>query len=87
MIRSLVSQLSGSSSSLPGSVRSLYAGCEDGEWPASDQELLQALRDVFAALPSYFIVLDVLNECNSTDRLFDVLEEIESWHESPLHVS
>jgi hypothetical protein len=86
MVKSLISQLLGSFSSLPGTVRSLYAGCGDGKWPASDQQLLQALRDSLAALPSAFIVLDALDECNATDRLFDVLEEMQSWHESSLHV-
>jgi hypothetical protein len=86
MVRSLISQLLGSSLSLPGAVRSLYANCEDGKWPASDQQLLQALRDTLTVLPTSFVVLDALDECDTTGRLFDVLEEMQSWREISLHV-
>jgi hypothetical protein len=86
MVKSLICQLIGSSPSLPRTLQSLYARCGDGKWSASDQQLLQALRDSLASLRSPFIVLDALDECNATNRLFDVLEEMQSWRESSLHV-
>jgi hypothetical protein len=86
MVKSLISQLSGSFSNLPGPMQFLYAICGNGKWPASDQQLLRALRDSLALLTSSFIVLDALDECDVTDKLFDVLEEMQSWRESSLHV-
>lgn len=76
---------------LHGSVGSgktlLSAGIiDDLQWPASDQQLLRALRDTLASRPSSFIVLDALDECNYTGELFDMLEEMQSWSESSLHV-
>jgi hypothetical protein len=86
MVKSLISQLSGSFSNLPGPMQFLYAICGKGKWPASDQQLLRALRDSLALLTSSFIVLDALDECDVTDKLFDFLEEMQSWRESSLHV-
>ncbi|KAI7198824.1 hypothetical protein KC316_g3850 [Hortaea werneckii] len=53
---------------------------------ASEQQLLNALRDTMETLPMPFIVLDALDECNNRERLFEILKEIQSWGNKSLHM-
>ncbi|KAI7486734.1 hypothetical protein KC351_g3099 [Hortaea werneckii] len=53
---------------------------------ASEQQLLDALKATIDALPVSFVVLDALDECNNRGRLFEILEEMQSWGNKSLHV-
>jgi hypothetical protein len=86
MVKSLLSQFLNRCNSVPDIVRSLHATCEDGRREASQQQLLQALRDTLELLPESFVVLDALDECISWNTLFDTIMEARSWGKSNLHI-
>jgi arsenate reductase-like glutaredoxin family protein len=86
MVKSLLSQFLNRCNRVPDTVWSLHATCENGRREASQQQLLQALRDTLKLLPSPFIVLDALDECNSWDTIFEILEEMQSWDKNTLRV-
>lgn len=79
MAKSLLSQFLNRCDSVPDTVRSLHATCENGRREASQQQLLRALRETLELLPEPFVVLDALDECSSWDLLFDSLMEMRSW--------
>jgi hypothetical protein len=86
MVKSLLSQFLNRCDSVPDAVRSLHATCENGRRKASQQQLLQALRDTLELLPEPFVVLDTLDECSSCDTLFDIVREMRSWGKIALRV-
>jgi hypothetical protein len=86
MIKSLLSQFLSRCDSVPDTVRSLHTTCENGRREASQQQLLQALRDTLKLLRASFVVLDALDECSSWDTLSEIIEEMQSWGESTLRV-
>lgn len=86
MVKSLLSQFLSRCDSIPDTVRSLYASCEKERREASEQQLLLALRDTLELLPAHFVVLDALDECNSWDALFDILQEMQGWGKDTLYI-
>ena len=82
MVKSLLSQFLNRCQSLPETVRSLHAYCENGRREASQQQLLQALRDTLELLPVPSIVLDALDECSSWVALYDIIMEMRGWGRS-----
>jgi hypothetical protein len=86
MVKSLLSQFLDRCDSVPDTVRSLHATCENGRREASEQQLLQVLRDTLELLPEPFVVLDALDECSSWDALFDIVMEMRSWGKSTLRI-
>lgn len=86
MVKSLLSQFLNRCNSVPDTVRSLYATCENRRREASQQQLLQALRETLELLPAPFVVLDALDECSNWDGLFDILYEMQSWGRDTLRV-
>jgi hypothetical protein len=86
MIKSLLSQFLNRCNSVPDTVRSLHAACENRRREASQQQLLQALRDTLELLPAPFVVLDALDECESWDTIFDTIMEMRSWGKTTLRV-
>jgi hypothetical protein len=86
MMKSLLSQFLNKCIRVPDPIRSLYATCENGRRQASEQQLLQGLRETLQLLPAPYIVLDALDECSSWNVLLDILLEMRSWDESTLHV-
>ena len=86
MVKSLLSQFLNRCNRVPDTVRSLRATCENGRREASQQQLLQALRDTLELLPAPFVVLDALDECSSWDALFDIVMEMRSWRKCTLRV-
>ncbi|KAK3619913.1 hypothetical protein LTR22_025799 [Elasticomyces elasticus] len=86
MVKSLLSQFLNSCTHLPDAVRVLHATCEKGRREASEQQLLQALKDTIRLLPAPFVVLDALDECSSWNGLFDVIVEMQSWDKYTLRV-
>jgi hypothetical protein len=79
MVKSLLSQFLNRCNSVPDTVRSLHASCENRRREPSQQQLLQALRDTLELLPATFIVLDALDECSSWGTLFEIIEEMRTW--------
>jgi hypothetical protein len=79
MVKSLLSQFLNRCNSVPDTLRSLHATCEKERREASQEELLQALRDTLEHLPAPFIVLDALDECSSWGTLFETIEEMQKW--------
>lgn len=79
MVKSLLSQCLERCTKVPDAVRLLST-------TASEQQLLDALKATIDALPVSFVVLDALDECNNRERLFEVLEEMQSWGSKSLHV-
>jgi hypothetical protein len=86
MVKSLLSQFLNGCTSVPETVRSLHATCEKERREASQEQLLRALRDTLKLLPSPFVVLDALDECNSWDTLFEIMEEMQSWDKNTLRI-
>ena len=86
MVKSLLSQFLSRCDCVPDTVRSLHATCEHGRREASQQQLLQALRETLELLPAPFVVLDALDECSSWDALFDIVVEMRSWGKTTLRV-
>lgn len=86
MLKSLLSQFLNRCTHVPEGVQSLYATCENSRREASEQQLLQALRDTLDRLPALFVVLDALDECSNWKALFDILQEIQSWGKDTLRV-
>ncbi|KAI7284250.1 hypothetical protein KC345_g2374 [Hortaea werneckii] len=79
MVKSLLSQCLERCTRIPDAVRLLSP-------TASEQELLDALKATIDASPASFVVLDALDECNNRERLFEILEEMQSWGNKSLHV-
>ncbi|KAM0714156.1 hypothetical protein Q7P37_009890 [Cladosporium fusiforme] len=86
MLKSLLSQFLNRCTNVPEGVQSLYATCENSRREASEQQLLQALRDTLDRLPAPFVVLDALDECSNWKALFDILQEMQSWGKDTLRV-
>ena len=86
MVKSLLSQLLNRCNGVPDAVRSIHATCENGRRKASQQQLLQVLRETLELLPAPFVVLDALDECSDWDTLFDTVMEMQSWGETTLRV-
>lgn len=86
MMKSLLSQFLNRCTHVPEGVRSLNATCENNRREASEQQLLQALKDTLDLLPAPFVVLDALDECSNWKALFDILQEIQSWSKDTLRV-
>jgi hypothetical protein len=86
MVKSLLSQFVNGCTSVPEKVESMRATCEKERREASQEELLQALRDTLELLPVTFIVLDALDECSSWGTLFEIIEEMQKWDKKPLRV-
>lgn len=86
MVKSLLSQFLNRCTHVPEGVRSLHATCENSRREASEQQLLQALRDTLDLLPAPFVVLDALDECSNWKLLFDILQEMQSWGKDTLRV-
>jgi hypothetical protein len=82
MVKSLLNQFVNGCTSIPEKVRSIHATCEKERREASQEELLQALRDTLELLPAPFIVLDALDECSSWGTLFETIEEMQKWKKS-----
>jgi hypothetical protein len=80
MVKSLLSQFLNRCDSVPDTVRSLHATCEKERREASQEQLLQALRDTSKLLPAPFIVLDALDECSTWHTLHNILVEMQSWN-------
>ncbi|KAI7519883.1 hypothetical protein KC331_g20488 [Hortaea werneckii] len=77
MVKSLLSQCLKRCLKIPDAAQSLCIS-------ASEQQLLDALRDTVETLSMPFMVLDALDECNNRERLFDILEEMQSWGNNSL---
>lgn len=86
MLKSLLSQFLRRFTSVPEMVQSLYAACGNGRREASQEQLLQALRDTIEMIPAPFVVLDALDECSDWKTLLDILTEMQSWGASALRV-
>ena len=79
MAKSLLSQFLQKCTGIPDAAQRLST-------TASEQQLLNALRDIMETLPMPFVVLDALDECNDRERLFEILKEIHSWGNESLHM-
>ncbi|GAB7332096.1 hypothetical protein MBLNU13_g03981t2 [Cladosporium sp. NU13] len=86
MVKSLLSQFLNRCEIVPDTVQSLYVVCENGQREASEQQLLQAIRDTIELLPAPFVVLDALDECSNWNCLFDIISEMQSWGRDTLRV-
>ncbi|KAK1047098.1 hypothetical protein LTR74_017830 [Friedmanniomyces endolithicus] len=86
MVKSLLSQFLDKCPRIPEDLQAVYAACEDGRRQASEQQLLYALKRTLEFLPAPFVVLDALDECSARDRLFDILEQIQTWDSTSLRV-
>lgn len=82
MVKSLLSQLLNRCTRIPDAVSTLHATCNNSQRNASEQELLEALKGTLELLPSSFIVVDALDECNDWNTLFDILVETQKWGKS-----
>lgn len=86
MIKSVLSQLLNSCGRAPDSVRDLYTVCNDGRRAASDQEVLQVLKDTLATLPAPYLIIDALDECSDWQSLLDIIVVLQDRSMSNLHV-
>jgi hypothetical protein len=86
MVKSLLSQFVNGCTSVPEKVQSIHATCEKERREASQEELLQALRDTLELLPATFMVLDALDECSSWGALFEIIEEMQKWNNATLRM-
>jgi hypothetical protein len=86
MVKSLLSQFLNICNSVPDTVRTLHATCENGRREASQQQLLYALRDTLRFLPAPLIVLDALDECSNWGTLFEIIEEMQKWDKKILRM-
>ncbi|KAI7345806.1 hypothetical protein KC354_g14537 [Hortaea werneckii] len=80
MVKSLLSQCLERCTKIPNAAKCLSI-------TASEQQILDALRDTMEALPMPFVILDALDECKNRERLFEILEEMQSWGNKSLHVT
>ncbi|KAI1135672.1 hypothetical protein F5Y05DRAFT_167876 [Hypoxylon sp. FL0543] len=78
---SLLKQLAQSQPSLPGAVKDLYNRHKQRRSRPSEDELLEALRSITTLYSRVFIIVDALDECETSQRekllsgLFDLQEE------------
>ncbi|RMY68962.1 hypothetical protein D0864_11215 [Hortaea werneckii] len=79
MVKSLLSQCLKRCLKMPDAAQCLST-------TASEQQFLDALRDTVETLPTPFVVLDALDECNNRERLFEILEEMQSWGNNSLRM-
>ncbi len=57
-----------------------------GRQPPANKSLVKALRNIFAALPRTYIILDALDECPERDELLEFLKVAVGWKFDDLHV-
>jgi hypothetical protein len=86
MIRSLVTQLSIQSQSIPRALESLFVSKMDGQQQPMAGELLTTLRQMVCELDETFIILDGLDECRDRQQLLATIEEIVGWKCKGLHI-
>ncbi|KAI7161040.1 hypothetical protein KC349_g3046 [Hortaea werneckii] len=79
MVKSLLGQFLQRCTRIPDAAQRLST-------TASEQQLLNALRETMEMLPIAFVVLDALDECNDRERLFEILKEMQSWENKSLHI-
>jgi Cdc6-like AAA superfamily ATPase len=83
MLRSLLKQLfdrgKRTSDVLPG----IFG---NGNQQPSSEQLLSSLGNISQEFTDVFIVLDALDECEELETVFDILEEIEKWTDSKVHL-
>ncbi|KAF7349461.1 Pfs domain-containing protein [Mycena sanguinolenta] len=86
-LRRIVLQLSAQSPSLYATLDSHYQ-LSNGQKLPTDSELRDILRSLLRELGRTYIVLDALDECNSSDvhQLVEILLILKTWTETPLHV-
>jgi len=84
MVRSLIAQFleAGPSNEL----KSLYSDCCKGKQRPNDESLMKILRLQIASFKSAWIVIDALDECQDVMQLLSLIEEIQSWQTSQLHI-
>lgn len=82
MLSSLLSQLCTALQNVPGSLKSLYAKCENGLEKASEQQLIVALLKCAGEYTSTYLVIDALDECpKDGDERKELLTTIGALHE------
>lgn len=84
LLASILKQLAGTHSSLPGSVGDLYTRHSIKQTRPSTNDLLEALRAVAAIYTRVFIVVDALDECQTSDgcrsKFLSSLFDLQTYH-------
>ena len=86
MIRSLVKQLYALSPNNSGQLETLFSSCSNGEQQPSSDDLMQALKNLMKGFHKTYIILDALDECTDRQELLEIIEEIQNWQLSGLHM-
>jgi len=86
MIRSLITQLSIQSESIPLVLESLFSSKMNGRQQPMAGELLTTLRQMTRGFDETFIILDALDECRDREQLLASIDEIVRWKREGLHI-
>jgi NACHT domain len=86
MIRSIITQLSIQSESIPRALESLFSSKMDGRQQPMAGELLTTLRQMVRGFDESLIILVALDECRDRQQLLASIEEIVGWKREGLHI-
>jgi ankyrin repeat domain-containing protein 50 len=83
MLRALLKQLFDRGKRTSDVLPKIYG---NGNQQPSSEQLLSSLGTISREYSDVFIVLDALDECEELESVLDVLEEIERWTDSNIHL-
>ncbi|QGA21503.1 hypothetical protein EYB26_009214 [Talaromyces marneffei] len=83
MLRSLLKQLFNHGKRTSDVLPEIFG---NGNQQPSSEQLLSSLGNISREFNDVFFVLDALDECEELETIFDVLEEMEKWTESKVHL-
>jgi Cdc6-like AAA superfamily ATPase len=83
MLRSLLRQLFDRGKRTSDVLPEIYG---NGNQQPSSEQLLSSLGNISREFRDVFIVLDALDECEELETVFDILEDMERWTDSNVHV-
>lgn len=83
MLRSLLKQLFDRGKRTSDVLPEIYG---DGNQQPSSDQLLSSVGNISREFRDVFIALDALDECEELEAVFDVLEEMERWTDSNVHL-
>ena len=86
MLRAVISQLLDKCIQTPEKLQAAYSTCRKAEQSASTEQLLEALGEISATLPTSYIILDALDECQSRENLLEILDNAANWGHPNLHM-
>lgn len=85
LIHSLAFQLSATSPKAQDSLLSLYAQCQNGQQQPKSDALLDVIQQILQSFQNFYLILDVLDECQPREDLLLLIDQIMKWKFGNLH--